>query len=176
MVNDVSALRDDPAMGRAVADSGAAVVLMHRLGDSKSMQAGGGPHYENVVQEIRAFFQERMALAEGQGIDRSRILLDPGLGFGKRIEHNLLILKQLEEFLSLERPLVIGASRKGFIGTVTGINDPSQRQAGSLACAVIAAMTARRGAEHFGLILRVHDVAETVQAMKMCTAVSQGCA
>ena len=164
MVNDVSALRDDPEMADVVAGSEAAVVLMHRRGTSLDMQEGGGPHYEDVIGEIAAFLQERRDFAASRGIDRSRIILDPGLGFGKRVEHNLMILKHLDRFVALGQPVLIGASRKRFLGSVLGIDEPKRRLAGSLACATIAAMTG-------AAILRVHDVRATVDAVRLCSAV-----
>ncbi len=166
MVNDSSALRDDPDMVSVVARSGVPVVLMHRRGLPSDMQAGGGPHYDRVVQEICTFLRERAAFAEDHGIDRSRIILDPGLGFGKRVEHNLMILRELPCFVALGYPLLIGASRKRFIGAVLDIDQPQQRQAGSLACTVIAALAG-------AAIVRTHDVRPTVEAIRLCAAVGR---
>jgi len=160
MVNDTSALRDDADMARVVAPTGVAVVLMHRRGAPADMQAGGGPHYDDVVGEILAFFRERLAFAESAGIERTRICLDPGIGFGKRTEHNLEILRELGRFAALARPVLVGASRKRFIGEITGVNEPRQRLGGSLACALVAA-------ESGAAIIRAHDVAETVQALQI---------
>jgi dihydropteroate synthase len=168
-VNDVSAMRDDPRMMEVVARSGAAVILMHRRGDSTNMQAGGGPRYDDVVSEVVSFLLERQEAALGAGILLGNILLDPGLGFGKRFEHNLILLKSLRRFLALGRPVVLGASRKSFIGTAAGIEHPADRLAGSLACAALAVWETPLGGPP--LILRVHDVAETVQAVKVCSAV-----
>ena len=164
IINDVSALRDDPDMADVVAASGAAVVLMHRRGTSADMQDGGGPHYDDVIAEITAFLQQRRDFAAGRGIDRSRIILDPGLGFGKRVEHNLTILRHLDRLVALEQPVLVGASRKRFLGSVLGVDEPKQRLAGSLACAVIAALAG-------AAILRVHDVRATVDAVQLCSAV-----
>jgi dihydropteroate synthase len=164
IINDVSALRDDPAMADVVAASGAAVVLMHRRGTSADMQDGGGPHYDDVIAEITAFLQQRRDFAAGRGIDRSRIILDPGLGFGKRVEHNLTILRHLDRLVALEQPVLVGASRKRFLGSVLGVDEPKQRLAGSLTCAVIAALAG-------AAILRVHDVRATVDAVQLCSAV-----
>lgn len=164
MINDVSALRDDPDMADVVAASGAAVVLMHRRGTSTDMQDGGGPHYDDVISEIAAFLQQRRDFAADRGIDRSRIILDPGLGFGKRIGHNLTILRHLDRFVALEQPVLVGASRKRFLGSVLDVDEPKQRLAGSLACAVMAALAGVA-------ILRVHDVLETVEAVRLCSAV-----
>ncbi len=164
IINDVSALRDDPDMVDVVAASGAAVVLMHRRGTSRDMQNGGGPHYDDVIAEITAFLQQRRDFAAGRGIDRSRIILDPGLGFGKRIEHNLSILRHLDRFVALGQPVLVGASRKRFLGSVLDVDEPRQRLAGSLACAVIAALAG-------AAVLRVHDVLDTVEAVRLCSAV-----
>ena len=169
IINDVSALRDDPDMADVVAASGAAIVLMHRRGTSRDMQNGGGSHYDDVIAEITAFLQQQRDFAAGRGIDRSRIILDPGLGFGKRVEHNLTILRHLDRFVALEQPVLVGASRKRFLGSVLGVDEPKQRLAGSLACAVIAALAG-------AAILRVHDVRATVNAVRLCSAVHGECA
>ena len=166
LVNDTSALRDDREMVSVVARSGVCVVLMHRRGTPAEMQADGGPHYDHVVQEICVFLRERATFAEDHGIDRSRIILDPGLGFGKRVEHNLMILREIPCFVALGYPLLIGASRKRFIGAVLDIDHPQQRQAGSLACAVIAALAG-------AAIVRTHDVRPTVEAIRLCAAVER---
>lgn len=164
LINDTSALRDDPALAGVAAESGAALVLMHRRGSLKDMQAGGGPEYRDVVAEIRDFFVERMRFAEACGIDRSRIILDPGIGFGKRVEDNLTILRELSRFADLGRPLLVGASRKRFLGAVLGLDDPGDRVAGSLACAALATMSG-------AAVLRAHDVRATVEVMRTCTAI-----
>jgi dihydropteroate synthase len=164
IINDVSALRDDPAMADVVAASGAAIVLMHRHGTSVDMQDGSGPHYDDVVAEIIAFLVKRRDFAVVRGIDRSKIIFDPGLGFGKRVEHNLSILRHLDRFVALEQPILVGASRKRFLGSVLGTDEPKDRLAGSLACAVIAALAG-------AAILRVHDVRATVDALRLCSAV-----
>lgn len=170
MINDVSALRDDPGMCELVACSNATVVLMHRKGTPPSMQTGGGPHYNAVIGEICEFLSERARFAEAHGIDPSRVVIDPGIGFGKRIEHNLSILKHLDRFTALGRPVLVGASRKQFIGMVAGeanpsaIDNPRQRLAGSLACAAIAALAG-------AAIIRTHDVRATVEVVRLCRAV-----
>jgi len=164
IINDVSALRDDPDMADVVAASAAAVVLMHRRGTSLDMQVGGGPRYDDVIAEIAGFLRQRRDFAVDRGIDRSRIILDPGLGFGKRIEHNLTILRHLDRFIALNQPILIGASRKRFLEKVLGADDPKQRLAGSLACAVIAALAG-------AAILRVHDVRATVDVVRLYSAV-----
>lgn len=164
MVNDTSAFRDDPRMAEVVAASKAGVVLMHRRGTPADMQDSGGPHYDDMVGEVCDFLRERREFAVDRGIEPSRIVLDPGVGFGKRIEHNLLILRDLDRFVALGQPLLIGASRKQFIGSVLEIDDPKQRDAGSLACTVIAALAQAS-------IIRTHDVRATVQAVRVCEAV-----
>ena len=164
MVNDVSALADDPGLVDVVAASNAAVVLMHRHGIPTNMQDGGGPRYDDLLGEICAFLAERRDHAVSRGIDASRIVLDPGIGFGKRVEHNLTILRHLDRFVAIGQPVLIGASRKSFIGSVLGIEEPKNREAGSLACAVIAAMAG-------AAILRVHEVRPAVEAVRLCAAV-----
>lgn len=167
VVNDVSALRDDAEMAHVIAASNAAVVLMHRRGTSADMQDGGGPNYDDVIGEITAFLRERRDLAVGGGIDPSRILFDPGLGFGKRAEHNLSILRHLDRFVALGQPVLVGASRKRFLSSAFDVDEPRRRLAGSLACAVIAALAG-------AAILRVHDVRATVDALRLCSAVRGG--
>ncbi len=167
MVNDVSALRADPAMIEVVAASRATVVLMHMRGTPADMQAGGGPHYYDLVGEIAAFLDERRQYAADHGVDPPRIVLDPGIGFGKRVEHNLLILRHLDRFVALGQPVLVGASRKSFIGHTLEIEDPKERLAGSLACAAMAAMGG-------AAIVRAHDVRATVEVVRMCAAVSAG--
>ena len=164
MVNDVSALRDDEDMAGVVERAAVPVVLMHRRGFSSDMQEGGGPEYDDVIGAIAGFFRERMAYAEGQGIPAERIVLDPGIGFGKRVEHNLLILRDLDRLVALGRPVLVGASRKSFIGSVLQIDEPGRRDPASLACAVMAVMAGCG-------ILRVHDVRATADAVRICQAV-----
>lgn len=168
LVNDVSALRDDAAMADLVASRDAAVVLMHMRGTPADMQKDGGPVYENVVDEITRFFEERISFATTAGIAAERIILDPGLGFGKRVEHNLTILRNLDHFVQLGQPILVGASRKSFIGHALDLNDPKDRLSGSLACAVTATLAG-------AAIIRTHDVRETVQAVQMATAIAAGC-
>ena len=164
MVNDTSALRDDPDMVNLVARSDVPVILMHRRGMPADMQAGGGPHYRDVVGEICCFLCQRARYAIEHGIDRSRVILDPGIGFGKRVVHNLMILRHLERFACLGYPLLVGASRKRFIRAVLTIDEPQRREAGSLACAAMAAMAG-------AAIIRAHEVRHTVEAVNLCTAV-----
>lgn len=170
IINDVSALRDDRAMGEVAAATGATVILMHRKGTSRTMQDGGGPQYDDVVGEICEFLRARMAFAESCGVRRDRIWTDPGLGFGKRVEHNLTILRHLDRFIALGAPLVVGASRKRFLGAVLGeghpraAQEPRERLAGSLACTTMAALAG-------ATVIRTHDVLATVDAVRMCAAV-----
>lgn len=159
IVNDVSALCADECMAGVVAKSGAWVVLMHMRGDPETMQVGGGPQYHDVVAEVGEFLCERRELAIEAGVAREKIILDPGIGFGKRTPHNWELLGAVERFVALGQPILIGASRKRLIGANCGGKTPKSRLAGSIACAVIAGI---KGAA----IVRVHDVAETVAAMR----------
>jgi dihydropteroate synthase len=161
IVNDVTALRGDPEMAALCADRDATVVLMHMLGTPRTMQAN--PVYEDVVAEVKAFLAERVEAAAAAGIAEERIWLDPGIGFGKTAEHNLELLRRLAELRELGRPLVIGTSRKSFIGRLDG-SDAGERLGGTIASSVLAAA---EGAE----VLRVHDVAEVGQAMAVATAI-----
>lgn len=156
IINDVSALRDDPEALGVVAASEAAVVLMHRRGAAPTRYTG--PDYADVVAEVRDFLAERLAACRGAGIAPDRIALDPGIGYGKSIEQNLRLVLELAAFAALGCPVLAGASRKGFIGRVTGVGNAADRLAGSVAVALEAA---RRGAH----ILRIHDVAATRQAL-----------
>ena len=159
LVNDVSALRDDVHMARVVADAGVDVVLMHRRGISADMQRGGGPHYENVVEEVYEFLRRRRDFAVASGIDASRIVVDPGIGFGKRVEHNWQLMGRLDRFVELGQPVLVGASRKTFLGGMNGSDRPRDRLVGSLVCAVLAALAGVS-------VVRVHDVRPTVEAMQ----------
>jgi dihydropteroate synthase len=161
IVNDVTALRRDPRMAALCADRGATVVLMHMLGTPRTMQ--DEPRYDDVVAEVKAFLAERVEAAVAAGIAEERIWLDPGIGFGKTAAHNLELLRRLAELRELDRPLVIGTSRKSFIGKVDG-SDAGERLGGTIASSVLAAA---EGAE----ILRVHDVAEVGQAMAVAGAI-----
>ncbi len=160
MVNDVTALRDD-RMVQTVAKQDVPAILMHMQGEPKTMQRN--PQYEEVVADILRFLRERMAHAVEGGVDEEKLLVDPGIGFGKTLDHNLEILRRLEEFRSLGRPILVGPSRKSFIGAVLD-TDVEQRLEGSLAAAVLAAS---RGAH----VVRVHDVRETVRALRLADAV-----
>jgi dihydropteroate synthase len=160
LVNDVTALRGDPAMAGVVAAAGAECCLMHMLGDPRTMQ--DDPHYDDVVGEIKAFLEERMAFAVQAGIAPERILLDPGIGFGKTIAHNLELLRRLGEFLDLGRPVLIGTSRKSFLGRLTG-REVGDRVAATIATQVLAY---ERGAR----IFRVHDVGPVRDALTVTAA------
>ncbi len=164
MINDTSALRNDPAMAEVAARTGALLCLMHRRGMPAEMQLGGGPVYGDVIAEILAFLKERVELAAEAGIARERILIDPGIGFGKRTEDNLAIMKNINRFVELGHPVLIGASRKRFIGEVLGVDDPCDREAGSMTCAVLAAQAG-------AAIARVHDVRATVEAIRLHKAI-----
>ncbi|WP_245971882.1 dihydropteroate synthase [Solirubrobacter pauli] len=159
-VNDVSAFRHDPELAGFVADRGLDCCLMHMLGEPRTMQRD--PRYTDVVSEVKAFLEERMAAAVAAGIREERISLDPGIGFGKTLEHNLELLARLDELAALGRPLVIGTSRKTFIGRLTG-RDVTERVHGTVATCVIAL---ERGAQVF----RVHDVAAVADALKVAAA------
>ncbi len=164
LVNDVSALRDDPALAEVVASRGVPVALMHMRGRPKTMQsADGGPTYGDVVTEVIEFLRQRIDWAVQHGISRERIMVDPGLGFGKTVEHNLELLRGLRAFEALGVPVLVGASRKSFVGAVTGVEVPHERLAGSLACVVAAVWGG-------AAIVRVHDVAESRQAVAMAQA------
>ncbi|MEZ5075828.1 MAG: dihydropteroate synthase [Solirubrobacterales bacterium] len=161
IVNDVTALRGDPAMAALCTGREVTVILMHMRGDPRTMQ--DDPVYEDVVGEVREFLAARLAAALEAGIAVERVWLDPGIGFGKTEGHNLELLRRLGELRSLGRPLVVGTSRKSFIGRVDG-SDAGRRLGGTIASSVIAAA---EGAE----VLRVHDVAELAQAIRMTEAV-----
>ena len=162
MINDVYALRRDGAL-EAAAALGVPVVLMHMQGEPRDMQAN--PDYDDVVGEVHRFLAERIFAAEMAGIDRKRIVVDPGFGFGKTGAHNLQLLAQLQRFTELGVPVLAGLSRKKTIGEVTGRDDPRARVHGSVAAHLVAA---QRGAT----LLRVHDVAATVDALKVWNAVA----
>jgi dihydropteroate synthase len=162
LVNDVTALRADPELAAVVADSGAYLCLMHMLGEPRTMQLD--PVYEDVVSDVAAFLEERLRIAVATGIPEERICLDPGIGFGKTVEHNFELLRRLDELLALGRPILIGFSRKSSLGKLLG--DP-EATTGSIAASVGAAVAAyERGAT----ILRVHDVREHVEALTAAAA------
>jgi len=161
MVNDINALQDAAAM-KAVADGNVAVCLMHKQGNPQTMQQQ--PHYDNVVAEVGAFLRGRIAAAEAAGIGRERIAIDPGFGFGKTLAHNLDLLRGLEELAELGVPILAGLSRKSMLGAITG-QDVNHRASASIAAALIAV-------QHGASIVRVHDVRETVDALKIWNAVN----
>jgi dihydropteroate synthase len=163
MVNDVTALRRDPELAGVVADKGAYLCLMHMLGEPRSMQ--DDPRYDDVVAEVASFLEERLAFAVEAGISEDHICLDPGIGFGKTVEHNLALLARLDELVALGRPVLVGASRKRFLGRILG---DANALTGPVAAGVaVAAVAYERGAS----IFRVHDVREHVEALKTVEAV-----
>lgn len=163
LINDVAALRGDGALDAAAA-LGVPVCLMHMRGEPRTMQAA--PEYDDVVGEVHRFLAERLFACQMAGIDKKRILVDPGFGFGKTLEHNLALLRDLERFAELA-PVYVGLSRKTMIGALTGHDDPAARAAGSAAAALIAV---QRGA----LLVRVHDVAVTRDALAVWAGVAAG--
>jgi dihydropteroate synthase len=157
MVNDVTALRADPELAGVIADADAYVCLMHMLGEPRTMQ--DDPRYEDVVDEVREFLEDRLAFAVANGIAEERICLDPGIGFGKTVEHNLQLLAHLEKLVAIGRPLLVGASRKRFLGRILG--DRSALTGPVAAGVAVAVLAYERGAALF----RVHDVREHVDAL-----------
>ena len=162
IVNDISALRHDPLMASIAARHHAAVILMHMKGAPETMQKA--PRYKNITREILDYLKESAVMAARAGIKKEDIIVDPGIGFGKTLAHNLEILRRLKEFKALGYPVCIGTSRKSFIGKLSGSADPDDRLAGSIASSVIAAMN---GAD----ILRVHDVGETAEAARIADSI-----
>ncbi|HDM78331.1 MAG TPA: dihydropteroate synthase [Deltaproteobacteria bacterium] len=162
IINDVSALRFDPDLAKVAAENNVPVILMHMLGTPKTMQQK--PHYDAVIAEIISFLQQRIEYATGQGIKREQIVVDPGIGFGKTVQHNLQILKHLSMFHALNCPLLLGASRKSFIGAVLDKENPLDREigTGAVTCAAVLA-----GAH----IIRVHDVYHNAEVTKMADAI-----
>ena len=163
-VNDVTALRGDPELAALCAERGCEVVLMHMLGSPRTMQ--DDPRYDDVVDDVRAFLAERIEAAVAAGVDERRILVDPGIGFGKTVDHNLELLRRLGELRELGRPIVVGASRKRFLGAITGRE--VDRRGGGTAAANVLALAA--GADVF----RVHDVAETRAALDAAEVILGG--
>jgi dihydropteroate synthase len=163
-VNDVTAFRHDPELAALVADRGVDCCLMHMLGEPRTMQ--DDPQYDDVVDDVKAFLEARLATATRAGIAEERIQLDPGIGFGKTLEHNLELLRRLDELATIGRPLVIGTSRKSFLGRITG-RDVTERVYATVATTVIAF---ERGARVF----RVHDVAATRDALAVSAATFAG--
>jgi len=160
MVNDVTAFRGDPKMADVVAGAGADCCLMHMLGEPQTMQLD--PRYDDVVDEVKAFLEERVAFAVAAGIAEERIIVDPGIGFGKTAEHNLELLARLREVVAIGRPVMIGTSRKSFLGKLTG-RAVDERLAGTIASCVVAY-------EHGARVFRVHEVAPVVDALILAAA------
>jgi dihydropteroate synthase len=163
MVNDVTALRGDPELTEVVAEEGAYLCLMHMLGEPRTMQ--DDPRYEDVVSEVKSFLEERLAFAVEHGIAEDRVCLDPGIGFGKTVEHNLELVLRMEELAALGRPVVVGASRKRFLGRLLG--DPEALTGPVAAGVAVAVLAYERGAS----IFRVHDVREHVEALRAASAI-----
>jgi dihydropteroate synthase len=163
MVNDIGALRVDPAMAAVVAEAGVPVVLMHMKGTPKTMQID--PHYEDVVEEVRTFLADAVLRAEQQGIHRSKIIVDPGIGFGKTVTHNLLLIKHISALLPLGVPILIGPSRKSFIANILG-PETERRELGTQAAVAAAAL-------HGVHIVRVHDVERTKDTLKLIDAIKE---
>jgi dihydropteroate synthase len=170
IVNDVTALRADPEMA-AVVGGGAngcdvcILTLMHMRGDPRTMQ--DDPQYDDVVSDVKAFLEERMAFAVAEGVDEGRIWLDPGIGFGKTIDHNLELLARLDEIVALGRPVVVGTSRKSFLGRIAGRPDAADRVPGTIATNVLALA-------HGARVFRVHDVAQARDALLVAAATLRG--
>jgi len=163
-VNDVTAFRGDPELAALVADRGVDCCLMHMLGSPRTMQ--DDPRYDDVVSEVKAFLEERLAAAVAAGVAEERVMLDPGIGFGKTVAHNLELIARLDEIAAIGRPVVFGVSRKSFLGRLTG-RDVGERAVATAAANVLAL---ERGATVF----RVHDVPETVDALTVAAATLAG--
>jgi dihydropteroate synthase len=161
IVNDVSAFRASPELAGLVADRGSDCCLVHMRGEPRTMQRE--VHYDDVVAEVRAFLEERLAFAVGEGVAEERVWLDPGIGFGKRVEHNLELLRRLDEIVAIGCPVVIGTSRKSFLGKLAGGRAEDERLPGTIATNVMAL---ERGARVF----RVHDVRPVVDALAVAAA------
>jgi dihydropteroate synthase len=160
-VNDVTAFRADPALAGLVAGSGADCCLTHMLGEPRTMQ--DDPRYDDVVSDVKRFLEERLAFAVAEGVPEERVQLDPGIGFGKTVEHNLELLRRLDELVAIGRPLVVGVSRKAFLGRITGREVAADRVHATVAANVLAL---ERGASVF----RVHDVAASRDALLVAAA------
>lgn len=161
-VNDVSGLRHDPEMAALVADRGARCCLMHMRGEPRTMQQA--PRYDDVVDDVRAFLERQLAATVAAGVPEERIDLDPGIGFGKTLEHNLELLRRLDEIVAIGPRVVIGTSRKSFLGRITGRDDPRQRLAGTIATNVLALAAGAR-------VFRVHDVGAVHDALAVAARV-----
>ncbi len=167
LINDISALRHDPAMADVIAEAGRPVVLMHMQGTPQTMQIR--PRYRNIVDEVKRFFEERLTFAQRHHIRENNIILDPGIGFGKTVDHNMSLLRRLADLVSLGRPVLVGVSRKSFLGKLLGSMDSplpvEERLEGSLAAGLWAVKEGARG-------LRVHDVHETRMALRFWEGLS----
>jgi len=163
MVNDISAM-SDPDMAETVAKAGVPIVLMHKKGTPKDMQIA--PHYDSLIAEITQYLQDKIHIAEKSGISSDKIIIDPGIGFGKTVAHNLEILRRLSEFRSLGKPILIGTSRKSFIGKILDVSDPKDRIDGTSATVAIAITN---GAD----IIRVHDVKQMATVARMTDAITR---
>jgi dihydropteroate synthase len=164
LVNDVTALRGDPELAGVIADAGCYLCLMHMQGEPRTMQLD--PTYDDVVSEVKHFLEERLAFAVAAGVREELVCLDPGIGFGKSVAHNLELLRRLDELAAIGRPLLVGLSRKSTLGKVTG--DPGAKVASAAASVGGAVSAFDRGAS----ILRVHDVREHVEALAVAKAVA----
>ena len=164
MVNDVTALAGDEAMAQVVAEAGCPVCLMHMQGLPKTMQQE--PHYHDVVGEVLEFLEQRMAFALARGIREEQLMLDPGIGFGKTAEHNLALLRDLHRLVELGRPVLLGASRKRFLGAILGV-EPERRVIGTVATTVL-------GVQAGAHVFRVHDVQPNFEALRVALAVREG--
>ena len=162
LINDVTALRGDPRMATVVKEAACPVILMHMQGEPKTMQEE--PHYEDVVREVRDFLAERAEYAVAAGVRPENVIVDPGIGFGKNLEHNLALLRNLDAVVDLGFPVLIGASRKRFIERITGVQEARGRVSGTVATTVLAY---ERGATFF----RVHDVRANREALAVAEAV-----
>ena len=162
IINDISALRVDPRMADVASAFEAPVVLMHMKGSPRDMQVD--PYYEDVVGEVKGFLEKRMAWANSKGIPRGKMLIDPGIGFGKSFQDNLVLINRLEEFTKLGVPVMVGVSRKAFLGAIAGINEAEERDVATLGAIAASAM---RGAN----LVRVHNVALTRQVLRVVDAI-----
>jgi dihydropteroate synthase len=166
VVNDVSGGADEEMLP-VIAKAGAGLVLMHMKGEPGTMQ--DAPLYDDVVAEVHEYLRERVEAAIFAGVEADRLCVDPGIGFGKTVDHNLVLLRSIEVFRDLDAAVMVGASRKRFVGALSGADDPRDRLEGSLAAAILAAAS---GAD----IVRVHDVRSTVRALRVADAITRGSA
>ncbi len=163
IVNDVSAATADNAMVEAVRETGVPLILMHMRKTPESMQVGE-IEYDDVIEDVLGFLTDRVAALADAGVGREQLAIDPGIGFGKTVEHNLSLMRHLDRFVATGLPVLVGASRKSFIGKISGQDEPADRLIGSVACAVWAAMAGVQ-------MIRVHDVAQTRDALRMVSSI-----